>query len=152
LRNNKIGSASQGILFAPFFLGMMIIGLGITLAVYGFFGEGYDSRFSESRVLMEKTAVCFKEHNFFNENFNENKEKFFEVCGFDKDVLEDGRHIIYVKNEKNNEEFFVGVYDFTIRCGITKKNLGIPECISLVEDDYEILVGTSQNSWRVSEP
>lgn len=146
---DRKGEAAQGILFFAFFIGMMMIGLGISLGVFGFFGQGYDSRFSEARALIGKTESCFKENDFANKGIDETK--FLEICKLDRKVLEDGKHLVYIKNEIKKEEFFVGVYDFTVRCGIEKKDWEIPICEERKIGNYEILVGTSQNSWRVTE-
>ena len=45
----------------------------------------------------------------------------------------------------------MGVYDFIVRCGFEKKDWGIPVCEERTIGDYEILVGTEQNSWRITE-
>ncbi|MGV8142426.1 MAG: hypothetical protein ACP5NS_02205 [Candidatus Pacearchaeota archaeon] len=150
--SSRRGAIGSGILFFVFFLMMAMIASGLAGGAYAFFGKGYDFREFESKPLFEEVKECFVDNNFFDKGFNENKTAFFETCDLSRETLEDGKHLVYVKRVSDNQEFFVGVYDYTLRCNFEAriKNRDLPLCKTETVGDYEIIVGSSQNSRRVS--
>lgn len=145
-------NTGSGILFFVFFFMMIMIAGGLVGGAYAFFGKGYDFRAIESRQLFTNMKDCFLQNNFFDKGFTENNLLFFEICDLSKEVLEDGHHLVYVRKISDNKEFFVGVYDFKVRCGLDSrfKNREFPLCKSETLGDYELIVGSSQNVRRVS--
>ena len=158
----KKGSVSGGILFFVFFFMMIMVSLGLVGGVYAFFGKGYDFRATESNTLFRDISECLEKNKFFEksvENKNslfdrilEDKDLFFKTCGLSKSILEDRKHFVYLKRISGNKEFYVGVYDYKIRCGLNSrfKNTQFPLCKIKTFEDYELIVGSSQNSKRVS--
>lgn len=148
------GNLGSGILYFVLFLMMVLIALGIVSGTYAFFGKGQDFRETEAGALFHRVSDCFGKNNFFSEGFIEKPDLFFKKCGLSQEVLEDGQHVVYVKRISDDKEFFVGVYDFIFRCGfdekIKNKNKELPICKSLKGLEYELIVGSSQNSRRVS--
>ncbi len=146
------GNLGSGILYSVFFLMMLMIAGGIVGGTYAFFGKGYDSRLSESLFLFYQVKVCFEKNNFFEKGFIEQSDLFYEKCRINKEVLEDGEHLIYVKRVSDGKEFFEGVYDFTVRCGLgaSEKNRALPLCERHEIGGYEILVGSAQISRRAN--
>ncbi|MGV8131691.1 MAG: hypothetical protein ACP5N7_06350 [Candidatus Pacearchaeota archaeon] len=148
---NKRGVLSTGVLYSVYFFMMAVIALGIYGGLIGYFGTGYDYRKAEARTMLDEVKECF-----FTENFDLNSltpEFFYEKCKISKAVIEDGEHMIYIKNGAG-KEFVLGVADFKNRCflNVAEKNKDYPICASYGKDvrgeDY-ILVGSSQNSRRV---
>ena len=149
---SRRGNLGSGILYSVFFLMMLMIAGGIVGGTYAFFGKGYDSRLSESLFLFYKVKICFEKNNFFDNGFIDNLSLFYEKCSISKEVLEDGEHLIYVKRISDGKEFFVGVYDFTVRCELDAsfKNKDLPLCERREIGGYELLVGSSQSSRRTN--
>ncbi|MBS3084153.1 hypothetical protein J4423_05085 [Candidatus Pacearchaeota archaeon] len=141
-----------GILYIVFFsMFVVILVVGIVGGLVAFFGKGYDYREGEARALLKSVRECFEREKLDLSNLNE--DIFFQKCGISKSVIEDGKHIVYVK-DKNNKEFVVGVADFKMRCGLYArfKNREMPLCAShpIDSEGYEFLVGSSQNVKRVA--
>ncbi len=148
----KKASAGAGILFFVFFFMVIIVGGGLAGGFYVFFGNGYPFRELESRQLFTDVKKCFTDSNLLEKGFVQDKELFFETCKISKEVLEDGHHLVYLRRISDNSEFFVGVYDYTVRCGLDArfKNKELPLCKEETFGDYQLIVGSSQNSRRVS--
>ncbi|MEK6847181.1 MAG: hypothetical protein AABY16_03380 [Nanoarchaeota archaeon] len=152
---NRRGNLGSGILYSVFFLMMLMIAGGIVGGTYAFFGKGYDFRATEAEFLFSRIQSCFEKNNFFDSGFVEQPELFYEKCALSSEVLEDGEHLVYVKRISDGKEFFAGVYDFTVRCGLDArfKNKGLPLCEPRerrVIGGYEFIVGSSQNSRRTN--
>ena len=147
---DRKGVLGTGLLYLVYFLMMVLILGGIYGGLIAFFGKGYDSRKSEADVMRDRTKECFTDNGFFYLYTELNKETFFEKCGISKDVLEDGKHLIYVNNSKG-KEFFVGVTDFSIRCNLVgaQKNKDLPLCSEFREGNNYILTASSQGARRV---
>ena len=143
------GAIGTSILFLVYLFMVFLIVAGIYGGLIAFFGKGYDSRLGESRVLLKETRECFEREKFDFDKLS--KEVFFDKCRFSSKVLDDGNHFIFVNNTKG-EEFSIGVSDYKVRCGldVRLKNMDYPLCDDYKSDNYYILVGSSQNSRRVS--
>ncbi|MBM3206699.1 MAG: hypothetical protein FJZ43_03715 [Candidatus Staskawiczbacteria bacterium] len=147
---NKKGVLGTGVLYTVYFLMMAVIAIGLYGGLVGYFGTGYDYRKAESRALLDSVRDCIKEQNFDLASLT--PEDFYNKCIIAKKVIEDGEHLIYVK-DKSGAEFTLGVTDFRNRCflNVREKNKDYPICSSYGKDvsgeDY-ILVGSSQNSRR----
>ena len=93
---------------------------------------------------------CFDSGKITFEGLNE--ESLVEKCVLNKDILNDGEHIIYLK-DSSGSEFSFGVDNFRVGCGLNARfdHLELPLCASFEygSGNY-ILVGSSQNSRRVS--
>lgn len=152
LFTSKAGStAGSGILYFVHFLMMLIVVGGISGGIYLRFGKSYDVRQSEADALLGQVQRCFVKNNLFNSGFANNPDLFYESCSLDKNIVEDGEHLVYVKRFSDGAEFFVGVRDFTVRCGLDTrfKNVNLPLCVNYTGTDYYFLVGSSQSSRRV---
>lgn len=149
-RNGTLGS---GLLYFIYFLMMALILAGIYGGLIAYFGSGYDSRIGESKLLLKETRECFDTEKFDLAKLN--KEMFFDKCGFSSKVLEDGEHLVYIR-DKNGKEFSVGVTDYKNRCFLNArvKNKDFPLCAKHEPmkgtDGNYFLVGSSQNSRRVA--
>ena len=146
------GVIGEGGLYFVFLLMAIIILGGLYGGLNAYFGDGYDSRLDESNSLFNKVQECFIKEGFFDLTSNTGNYLFFEKCGLSPKSLEDGEHMIYVKN-KNGIEFLIGVTDFKIRCFLDERynDLNLPLCKPYedLEGNY-IITGTSQNSKRVT--
>jgi len=149
--NYRRGALGSGLLYFVFLLIVFMIVGGIYGGLIAFFGKGYDYRFDESISLSQEVKECFVREGFFDLTTELDKNVFLEKCKISGKVLEDGEHLIYMKN-KNGVEFSIGVDDFKNRCFFSARfrNRDLPLCVPLesVEGDY-LLVGSSQNSRRV---
>lgn len=147
------GTLGSGLLYVIYFLMMALILAGIYGGLIAYFGKGYDSRLSESKMLLKETRECFNNEKFDLTKLN--KEVFFDKCRISSKVIEDGEHFIYVK-DKNGKEFTVGVTDYKSRCFLNArvKNKDYPLCMEhkpvIGTDGNYFLVGSSQNSRRVA--
>ncbi len=145
---NKKGMGEK-LLFFIFFLMMLIVALGLAGGVYSFFGRAYfDVRQTEADILFNKVVDCMDENDFFANEFEGNKELFFEKCRLNKKVLEK-EHLVYVKRAADESEFFVGVYSFKDFCRLdaAAKKKELPLCTEekVFADGKEYLVITASN-------
>jgi len=139
----------SGLLSLMSILMIVFIVAGILGSITIFFGKGYDYRETESRTLLNRVKECVEREKFDLSSLN--RETFLEKCTVSSKIVEDGEHMIYIKDKKN-VEFLVGVADFKVRCGLVSRfeNKDLPLCSDYKNEDYEILVGSSQNSRRVA--
>ena len=149
---NKRGEgAGSGLLFFIFFIMMIMIGSGIVGGVLMFYGQGYDFRATDAAGLFDKTLDCFVDEK---NDFFENEFDIYETCNLNKKILSES-HLILIKRLSDNEEFFIGVRDYQVRCFLEarKENINLPLCkyseVMKNGEKYKILVGSSQNSRRV---
>ncbi|MCH7567874.1 MAG: hypothetical protein IIA87_00460 [Nanoarchaeota archaeon] len=144
---NRKGDAGDSLMFFAFFFLMIIIGGGISLGLYAFYGQGHDFRQAEADVLGKRVEDCFMKNDFFEAGFN---ETIYKKCGFNKGVIEKD-HLIYVRNQVGNE-FFIGVLDYKNQCFFkgAEKNKNFPRCakftITKSGQEFEVIVGSNQNS------
>lgn len=148
---NQRGVLGTGLLYSVYFFMMAVIAIGIYGGLVGYFGTGYDYRKAESRSLLDSVRDCVNRENLdFGSLVS---EAFYEKCRISKKVIEDGEHLIYIK-DKNGKEFVLGTSDFKTRCflNVRERNKDYPICSSygreVSGEDY-ILVGSSQNSRRI---
>jgi len=152
--NSRRGTIGSGLMYFVFFLMMALILAGIYGGLIAFFGKGYDYRRAEANLLLQETRDCFVREGFFDLTIELDENVFIEKCRFSSKALEDGEHLIYMKNKKG-VEFSIGVTDFKVRCFLNArvKNKDFPLCETYGEDasnkDY-LIVGSSQNSRRVA--
>ena len=146
---NKKGDAGDWINFGGFFLILLLIAVFLVFGIFSYFGRGYNFNKAEAEVLFLKAEECFVENDFFEEDF---KERFYEACGLSENALE--QHLIYVKKNDSDEEFFIGVYDFTLRCKLESElgsELGcISKDITKGNKTFTILVASAQTSTKIS--
>lgn len=148
---NKRGVLGTGLLYSVYFFMMAVIAIGIYGGLIGYFGTGYDYRKAESRALLDEVKECIGGEKFDFSILT--SDDFYARCKIAKSVIEDGEHLIYIK-DKSGKEFVLGVTDFKNRCflNVRERNKDYPICSSYGRDadgeDY-ILVGSSQNSRRV---
>ncbi len=150
--NRKGEAAGAGVIYIIYLIMMVIILLGVAIGVYAYYGGEIDFRKQDSKILLKKTMTCFSENDFFKNEFTEKTliEKqtiFFDKCKMSKKVLEGGDYLVYVTN-LDKEEFFVGIYDYKIRCGFDEGiiNKNLPKCSNDCMGDVCFLVASSQNS------
>ena len=148
---HRRGVLGTGVLYSIYFFMMAVIAIGIYGGLVGYFGTGYDYRKAEARILLDETRECFLRENFDLASLT--KEVFYQKCRISSQVIEDGEHMIYIKN-KDGAEFVTGVTDFKTRCflNVRQKNKDYPICAPYgkdVENEEYLLVGSSQNSRRV---
>lgn len=150
MRNRKGEATGSGLMYFIFLIMVVMIVGGIYGGLIAFFGNGYDYRQSESIALLKNVRECIDREKFDLTKLD--KEVFLQKCGLSGSVIEDGKHIIYVK-DKNGNELNLGVADFKVRCGLDArfKKKDLPLCSEYQYDsgDY-ILVGSSQTSRRVA--
>lgn len=148
---DRRGVLGTGVLYSIYFFMMAVIALGIYGGLVGYFGTGYDYRKAESRAMLDEVRECVSRENFDLNSLT--PEFFYEKCEISKAVIEDGEHMIYLKDGAG-KDFVLGVTDFKTQCflSVGKKNKDYPICSSygkdVVNEDY-ILVGSSQNSRRI---
>ena len=147
--NRRGEVAGSTLLFlGMFFVIIVIIFGGIVLGMLAFFGKGYDFRGVEARDLIDDVRVCFFKEDFFDPSFEISK------CRLNEEVLAEN-HLIYVKDDKG-KEFFVGVLDYKNQCFFegAKANENFPKCEpeTIIKDgrEFELIVGTNQDSRRVA--
>ena len=142
-RLNKKGALGRWITF-PLFIGILIL-ISVFLS-WGFtiyFGQGYDFNQAESEALFLRARDCFMRSDFFEEGF---KETIYEKCNLNKNSLAEA--LIYVKEIDTEKEFFVGIYDFKLRCELHGEEvLGCFSREAIKEGKrFEILIVTDQSS------
>jgi len=151
---NRNGEIGTGMLYFVFFFMLALILAGIYGGLIAFFGKGYDYRRTESNDLFDSVKECVVANKFFDSKEEIPKDTFLEKCKIELKIIEDGEHLIYLKN-RNGVELSVGVSDFKNRCFLNIKDRAraFPKCKTYGEDldkkDY-LLVGSSQNSRRVA--
>ena len=138
--------AGSGILFFVFFFLMILIGGGIALGVYAFYGEDYDFRYAESELLLQEIMDCLENEKSIDEGFD-----IIGKCGFNKNVLE-SEHLVLIKDKNGDEIIFIGVRSYEEQCKLKGKQF--PKCakgsVIIGDKEYEILAGSNYNGRRVA--
>ena len=147
---NRKGTGSA-MMFFPFFVIALIIGVGIFWGVKVFYGQGYDFRQAEADILIGEVRDCFlkTENNFFDDDFD-----IYQECRFNKNVIEDGKHLILIRDftEVEQKRFIVGVLDYQNQCFFkaAEGSRDFPKCavfnVTKQGKEFEILVGSAQKS------
>jgi hypothetical protein len=149
---NRRGDLGSGILFFAFFLMAIIIGGGLVGGVFAFYGKGYDFRQAEAQIMLGKINECYLNNKniILKEDFI--VKEFYELCGIDEGVINDGNHFVLIKDVKNNREIALGVNDFRNRCFFVgaENNLKFPQCVKNVIGDIEITAGSNQGTRSVA--
>lgn len=137
LMRNRRGQGRQMMLFFFLFL-MLVIGGGIALGVYAFYGAGYDFRQVDSNLLSYQIKSCVLE-NEVNVDFWLN---FYEVCDFKEEAVKENNRIKI--NVDGTEAFSYGSVEF---CGFTEAE-GYPKCTISVfrkdEKSFEVVTTSKQ--------
>lgn len=148
---SRKGVLGTGVLYSIYFLMMAVIAIGIYGGLVGYFGTGYDYRKAESRALLDEVKECFDREKLDLPSLT--NDIFYSKCRLGKAVIEDGEHMVYIR-DKSGKEFTTGVTDFKTRCflNVRYRNKDLPICTSFGKDvpnENYILVGSSQNSRRI---
>lgn len=152
LCNSRRGyTLGSGVLFFAFFLMMGLIAAGLVGGVLAYFGNGFDFRQKDANALFDEVKNCFDRENFFEIGLDENPDFFYEVCRIHRQSIE-GDHLVYIKRVSDGREFYVGIRDYLVRCDLEARfnNLDLPLCVNYSYGDYEFVVGSSQDSRRVT--
>lgn len=139
---SRKGQAGEMIPVFAFLCLLVIIGLGIFVSIYFFFGAGYDFRQVDADILNYNIRSCISE-NILNENF---KANIYEICKIDEKVIKDNKYIIRIILD--GKEFFK--FGDEIQCGLSSKNINYPRCtllsFNLNNQKIEVLTGSNQQS------
>ena len=143
IKLNKRGAAGRWIGLSMFIGILILISVFLSWGFAIYFGEGYDFNQAESEVLFLAVEKCFMKYDFFEEGV---KESIYEVCNLNKNSLEEA--LIYAKEIDSGEEFFVGIYDFKLRCQLYgDEGLGcFSKEISKEGKTFQLLIVTDQSS------
>lgn len=152
--NLRAQAGVQSTVFLLFF-SMMVIALAIVGGFYIFFGGGFDFRASEASLLNYKVAECMMNKNI---DFSKIGDGFFEICGLNKDVVNESNEIRICKNSPDCIQEENPIFSFNtaniVQCGITGKSGNFPKCASgTIEkngDRYTILTVSKQNARKLS--
>ena len=137
---NKKGDLGDSTMSFAFFAIIFLVAAGISLGLFLFFGEGYDSRSNTALSLLYLTEKCVREKEVFTQNFD-----FFKECNINHFQE---NNLIYIKS--GEKEFSAGVNDFKTQCFLegAKENRYYPRCIvKNIEshgEKFEIIVGSNQ--------
>ncbi len=150
---NKQGQVlGTGTMYLIYFLMIVIVTGGIYGGVISFFGKGFDIRNTDANSLMNSVKKCISEQKLIESVFK-NESAFFQKCHIDKEVLENNNYLVLINNSKG-DEFFSGVYDYKIKCGLNvrTKNRDFPLCSTfcIEKDGICILTSSAQISKRVA--
>ncbi|MEK6898836.1 MAG: hypothetical protein AABW79_01945 [Nanoarchaeota archaeon] len=136
-------------MFFSFMMLLVIIGVGVVSGVLLFYGDRYDVRALEARIIFDKVFACAEKNDFFADDFR------LEKCGLLEGAFR-GEHLIYIKRNDGIEKYF-GNYDFIVECeleGLKERQDG-PVCLNEdIENEfgsYKIIVGSKQNARRTLE-
>ncbi len=151
LGDRKGYTLGSSILFFVFFMMMAIVAAGLVGGVLAYFGNGFDFRQRDAGTLFSQVKHCFDRQDFFSAGFVENPELFYKECRLSEKALQNN-YIVYARKISDNKEFLVGIRDYIVRCDFTAglKNKYLPLCAKYEFGDYEIIVGSNQNSRKVS--
>lgn len=149
---NRKGDAGDATMLFSFILLAVIIASGISIGVFGFFGQGYDFRGTEAKILKFKFEKCLSSNGeafggvVDDESF---KEFVFGTCGFHSNVMNE--HLIYFKPKGKEGEFFVGVLDYLNQCDFVggEGNKNFPVCVDVYDEKGLFVFGSSQEIRRV---
>ena len=145
----KKGTGEALMFFAFIFL-ILIIGAGLVWGTSSFYGRDYEFRHIEAELLAEHTLKCFKQREFFTQGFD-----IYSECGLNKDVVENGKYLIYFESkEDGNKKFTLGVLDYKNQCSFlgSRSNDDFPKCVngttSLGDEEFYYVFGSDQNKQR----
>lgn len=140
--------AGESLMIFVFMVLLMIVGGGIFWGVNAFYHQEYDFRSGESVLLLNKVNDCFNNNDFFAPDFD-----FYVSCHVNKNIIEDGKHMVLVKSSDGSQEVSFGVRDFETQCQLNDKNTNYPKCSesSVVKSGqgFRIITGSNQHSRRI---
>jgi hypothetical protein len=145
---NKLGVAGPAVLF-PFYIAMLVVvGGGIAVSLFAFFGGGYDFRVEESMILLDHVRECLES----GEMFRDGVEGDFDIyinCDLNENALK--KSLILVKDVQNGHVLFWGVRDYETQCNLKGDNF--PKCregeAKFEGKVYEIIVGSNQYARKI---
>lgn len=149
---NRKGEAGSMLMIVVFLFLLIMISGGIVAGTYMFFGTGYEVRQLDADVLNYKIKECI-EKNWILEVV----DNFYEVCGLNKEVLEEEGYKINICEGicSGNLPGIISLGSNFEVCKFTGKGEGYPKCAisNVVKEgkNYEIIIASSQMPRRVSE-
>lgn len=152
MRLNRRASGEELALFM-FLTIMLIFAVGVYWGVRSFFNQGYDFRSVEASQLLEHVHACVEREGsaFFAANFS-----FVARCGFNEDVINDGKHFILLESTRTTDRVFrFGYSDYENQCGFKGglTNAAYPRCVSgnivIGDERFLYVVASNQNARKV---
>ncbi|MDP1695445.1 MAG: hypothetical protein Q8L29_00855 [archaeon] len=149
---NRKGEAGSMLMLVVFLFLLLMIAGGIVAGTFMFFGTGYEVRQLDADVLNYKIKECMTNNYILMV-----VDSFYEVCGLNKEVLEQAGYKINICEGvcSGNLPGIISVGSNFEVCKFTGKGEGYPKCTisSVVKEgkSYEIVVASLQMPRRVSE-
>ncbi len=147
---NRIGTVGHQVMAFSFFFVLFMIAVGIVLGVLIVYGEEYEFREADAKILNYNIRKCIFSNEINEDFFNDNK--FYDVCNLNKNVLLEQKYIIKVCESDEcvlSEEAKVSLGSDFNPCLFegTKDNKFFPKCeISRIKKDTrEFIVVTGAN-------
>lgn len=153
---DKKGDLGDVTMFLVYMFFMTVIGVGIFGGMYIFFVQGYEFREVDAEILSYKIQRCIMD-NEIDDSF---RDKFYEMCKIDKDVVDKYSLIKVCRNsddcvnERSNEGILIGEGSKYQACRFEggKENDAFPKCVNTVfvkgRERFEIITGSTQISRR----
>lgn len=153
---NKRGEeAGHFIMFFVFLFFVIAIGVGLVIGTVMFFGNEYDFREVDSKILGTKVSECIVEKSISWEN----EKDFFDKCDIDLDSLLNNHFVLKIcRNSENciledsNDKILVQIGSNFQACQFegVKENSAFPKCytdsFSHNELDYTVISGSNQKA------
>jgi hypothetical protein len=147
---------------AAFFFAFAIIAIGVSAAVYGFYGQDIDIRGEEARVLNYKIYNILRHRDVVNlEVFEENFD-LLDAANIDKNIFNNGDYYYRIKLLGGSEDkvIFDGNPDYGIECDLeladpeSRSSDAFPICHLTIEKvnfgmELRILTASNQKGERI---
>ena len=152
LKKGAIGEQASIVYFL--FLAV-IIGASIGIAIWIFYGGGYDFREAEANLLNYKIRECMIKNEITEAFFDKNN--FYNLCGLNKGIIGKNNLIKICDGFGEDciiskESFFIEGSNFN-RCSLNEKDKSSPKCsIQNFEKDrkrFVIITASNQLSRRL---
>ena len=141
---NKKSQAGNQITIFAFLLLLIVLGTGIAIGNYAFFGADYDYRKSDASALNIKIKNCLEDGKL---NFNSQEETDASLekdCQINSTII---KNYFIIAIEKNQNEIYKSG-DATL-CQLASKNKEFPKCVNstvfLPDEKLTIITGSYQN-------
>lgn len=154
---NKKGAIGDQSFFVIFFLILLYVSVVVVAGVVLFFGDGYDFRESDARVINYIAGNCLWE-----KGEDAVRENFFANCNIKKESMGSHAGMKICKNlelkeclEGNTAVAFYGGNFESCGFNFTKTNDQYSQCyiskFKIKEDNYLVVGASSQKGWRVKQ-
>lgn len=148
---------------AAYFFAFALVGVGIAIAIYGFYGQDIDVRGEEARIMNYKIYNVVRERDNLNSDLYVDGFDILGAAGIDKKVFNNGDYYYRIQifiSGQINRTVFLGNPDYGVECDLELENpkekasANFPICHLTLEKlnngrELRILTASNQRGERI---